>query len=81
MENKSNSTLFIYSIIFSNSTATVSITINNTNNLIILSFTSNYIINFITKHFYLKLNTLNSLIPYFKYINNSSIYFKYISNI
>ena len=79
MENRNNSTPFTYSVTFSNSTATVSITTNITNSSMTLSFTGDRITNFTAGYPQLELDTSDSSMPHFRYINDSSIHFKDIS--
>ena len=79
MENRSDSTPFTYSVTFSNSTATASITTNITNSSMTLSFTGNRITNFTAGYPQLELDTSDSSMPHFRYINDSSIHFKDIS--
>lgn len=79
MENRSDSTPFTYSVTFSNSTATASITTNITNSSMTLSFTGDRITDFTAGYPQLELDTSDSSMPHFKYINDSSIHFKHIS--
>ena len=75
-ENRNDSTLFTYSVTFSNSTATASITTNITNSSMTLSFTGDRIT---AGYSQLELDTSDSSMPHFRYINGSSIHFKDIS--
>lgn len=77
MEDRNDSTLFTYSVTFSNSTATASITTNITNSSMTLSFTGDRII---AGYPQLELDTSDSSMPHFRYINGSSIHFKDISS-
>ncbi|OCK89737.1 uncharacterized protein K441DRAFT_680971 [Cenococcum geophilum 1.58] len=72
----SDSTLFTYSVTFSNSTATASITTNITNSSMTLSFTGDCITNFTAGYPQLELDTSDSSMPHFRYINGNSIRFK-----
>ena len=77
MENRNDSTFFTYSVTFSNSTATASITTNITNSSMTLSFTGDRIT---AGYPQLELDTSDSSMPHFRYINGSSIHFKDISS-